>query len=231
MRPAKKSASVPSLRTPANAPKIPESKVDTFTRLQAALDMFMHAEHEVERSERSMLPLPLSVPAESELRWNREPLLIHRDDGPSRASESQLARIDGTMTLLSERILVLFGGQNARGPCLPFACDSLLRHWWPIASTFNGKAAEAPITGIRPRCGHAAVAFGQNRSLLLVVGGQDPLSGTLLDDTCVLEMRGLESAAEGEARREIRAECIRISETLALLRSRQSLLRSILLGV
>ena len=90
--------------------------------------------------------------------------------------------VDGTVTLLSDRILVAIGGEPAPGKPhaeVPFACDSVLRRWAPVS--VKPETAEFAACA---RSGHATTSLGQGRSLLVVTGGEDA-TGVLLGDMIV----------------------------------------------
>jgi hypothetical protein len=128
-------------------------------------------------------------------------------------------RIECTLSQLGvvQRTLVAFGGHWPDGELAtggPLISDAVSQQWSAMSST--------PIHDVHvacPRTSHAAAVMGENRSLLIICGGEGEWGG-LLDDLKLLEMRSTSTAIQADQRRRDQAERAGIYEELSAMREK-----------
>ena len=133
-------------------------------------------------------------------------------------------RIESTLDQvgIGNRMLVAFGGHLPDGELAqggPLVCDTTTQRWHPLPFR-----PEAEDHSAEPRSSHATAVMGENRSLLIVCGGEGE-TGALFGDLKVLEMRTANDAPSVARRREERTARERGYEDLCAMRVQASNLR------
>ncbi|KAL1522322.1 hypothetical protein AB1Y20_017314 [Prymnesium parvum] len=207
---------------PSRAPAAPPHADARFAPLARRLESYDRAEGRIRpRGARFLHPLSLHGGGAAHARILAAPLRVWDEEAVRPRVGCSLSRLG-----VGNAALLAFGGHGADGKLAEggaLVCDAVAQRWHPLPRR-DEPERHAPC----PRSDHSAAVMGENRSLLIVCGGEGE-HGELLGDIAVLQMRCANSRTSADRRRRERTTRERAYDELCSLREHAAELRRQLL--